>query len=65
MCIQIVLSPTEPLRHTKAADPAATDGQLRQRLGVTARHIKADSPYRNPGQKPGRQRVTRWTSLRA
>lgn len=57
MPIAIKLSPAERIRRAKAVEPALTEDQLREKLGVTNGQIKAAFAYRNPGQKPGRKRA--------
>lgn len=57
MPVAIKLSPAERIRRAKAAEPALTEDQLREKLGVTNGQIKAAFAYRDPRQKPGRKRA--------
>lgn len=57
MPIEIKLNTAERIRRAKLANPALSEQQLVETLGVTAGQVKAALAYRNPGQKPGRKRA--------
>lgn len=57
MPIEIKLNTAERIRRAKLANPAISERELMETLGVTAGQIKAALAFRNSGQSAGRKRA--------
>ena len=57
MPIEIKVNTAERLRRVRQANPSISDSELKEKFGVTTGQIKAAFAYKQPGQKPGRERA--------